>query len=302
LRPVPPGLLPAFKPDWRAASALTERLRFVDATALVHLSRGLTFNSLRSAEVLDDALGAFDNKTGYVSQVQEWVRGGGLHNGTCPTMQTGRIAADVTESMNAEGKILHAAGILNVTKEAGIAPVIFLSMMSPTLDIGMRVEVPMRAVLQGNAPLENTYTVYLHVLLTSEGAELVYYGITKRGWSLRLTEHTRSAVAKKSRRLFARTFRDLITARAEELYGVADERPKLRGLITTICATGLSYDEALDVEEAMVEKYSLVSKHPNGLNMIPGGAAGLRRAARFKPMHEQLTPTQRQGPLRKRSR
>lgn len=281
MSPVPPELLPAFKPNWLAASALTERLRFVDATALMHLSRGLTFDPLRSAEVLDDALCALDEKNGYVSQVQEWVRGGGLHNGECPTLPTGRIVADVTEAMNAEKKILHTAAILNVVKEAGIAPVVFLSMVSPVLDLGMRVEVPLRAVLQGNPPLENTYTVYLHVLLTSEGKDLVYYGITKRGWNLRFNEHTRSAVAQKSRRLFARTLRDLIMARAEELYRVPDERPKLRGLITTICATGLPYDEALSVEEAMVEKYSLASKHPNGLNMIPGGAAGLHRAASF---------------------
>lgn len=282
MRPVPPGLLPPFKPDWLAARALTERLNFVDATALMHLSRGLTFDPLRSAEVLDSALSALDVKTGYVSRVQEWVRGGGLYNGACPTMPAGRIVVDVTETMNAEREILRAAAILNVEKEAGIAPVVFLSMVSPLLDIGMRVEVPLRAVLQGNPPLESTYTVYLHVLLTSEGKDLVYYGITRRGWNLRFNEHTRSAVAQKSRRLFARTLRDLITARAEELYGVLDGRPKLRGLITTICATGLPHGEALDVEEAMVEKYSLASKHPNGLNMIPGGAAGLRRTASFK--------------------
>ncbi len=282
MRPVPPVLLPAFKPDWPAACALTKRLLFVDATALMHLSRGLTFDPLRSAKVLDDALCALDKNSGYVSQVQAWVRGGGLHNGECPTLPTGRIVVEVTEAMNAERKIIHAAAILNVEKEAGIAPVVFLSMMSPVLDFGMRVEVPLRTVLQSNQPLENTYMVYLHVLLTSEGKKLVYYGITKRGWNLRFNEHARSAVAQMSRRLFARTLRNLITARAEELYGVPDGKPKLHGLITTIIATGLYHGEALDVEEAMVEKYSLASKHPNGLNMIPGGAVGQRRAASFK--------------------
>ena len=282
MRTAPPGLLPAFKPDWRAANLLNERLRFVDPTALMHLSRGLTFNPLRSAEVLDDVLAALDKKNGYVAEVQAWVRGGGLQNGPCPTLPSGRIVADVTETMNAERKVLHAAAILDVKQEAGIAPVVFLSMVSPTLDVGMRVELPMRAVLKDNPPLEGTYTVYLHVLMTSDGRDLVYYGITKRGWSLRFQEHTRSAIGRNSHRLFARTLRYLTAARAQELYDVPDERPKLRGLITTICATGLSHGEALDVEEAMVEKYSLSSKHPNGLNMIPGGAAGLRAAQRFK--------------------
>ena len=281
----PPGLLPAFKPDWLAANLLNERLRFIDPTAFMHLSRGLTFNPLRSAEVLDDVLAALDEKNGYVSEVQAWVRGGGLQNGPCPTRPSGRIVADVTETMNAERKVLHAAAILNVEREAGMAPAVFLSMVSPTLDVGMRVELPMRAVLKDNQPLEGTYTLYLHVLMTSDGRDLVYYGITKRGWSLRFQEHTRSAVFRKSQRLFARTLRDLTAARAQELYGVSDERPKLHGLITTICATGLSHREALDAEEAMVEKYSLASKHPNGLNMIPGGAAGLRAAQRFKGQH-----------------
>lgn len=195
MRPVPPGLLTAFKRDWLAVSALTERLLSVDATALMHLSRGLTFDPLRSAEVLDDALCALDEKTGHVSQVQAWVRGGGLHNGECPTLPTSHIVVDVSEATNAKRKIIHAAAILSVEKEAGIAPVVFLSMVSPVLDIGMRGEVPLRAVLRGNPPLENTYLVYLHVLLTSEGKDFVYYGITKRGWNLRFNEHTRSAVA-----------------------------------------------------------------------------------------------------------
>lgn len=76
LRTAPPGLLPAFKPDWRAASLLNERLRFVDPTVLMHLSRGLAFNPLRSAEVLDDFLAALDEKNGYVFEVQAWVGGG----------------------------------------------------------------------------------------------------------------------------------------------------------------------------------------------------------------------------------
>ena len=108
---MPLGLLPPFKPDWLTASAMTELRSFVDATALMHLSRGLTFDPLRSAEVLDSALSALDFKTGYVSQVQEWVRGGGLYKGVCPTMPAGRIVADVTETMYAETKILHAVAI-----------------------------------------------------------------------------------------------------------------------------------------------------------------------------------------------
>jgi len=69
LRAVPPGLLPESKPEWPAASLLTDGLRFVDATALMHLSRGLPFDLVQSAEVLGRVLGGLDEKTGYVSQV-----------------------------------------------------------------------------------------------------------------------------------------------------------------------------------------------------------------------------------------
>jgi hypothetical protein len=129
--------------------------------------------------------------------------------------------------------------------------------------------------------LLGTYTLYLHELQTDQGKSYVYYGITKRGWSLRFNEHTRAAVAQKSKRLLARTLNDLIEARAAELYGIADDRPKLAALVSAVCGVGMSRDDALDAEERLVDKYSLASKHPYGLNMIPGGLAGLRHARRF---------------------
>jgi hypothetical protein len=89
--------------------------------------------------------------------------------------------------------------------------------------------------------------------------------------------HTRAAVATASKRLFASKLNELIEARVAKRTGVVNDRPKLRSIITAICAIGLTKAEAYDVEEAMVDKYSLASKHPRGLNMIPGGAAGARR-------------------------
>ncbi|ETI65515.1 hypothetical protein HJG53_16200 [Sphingomonas sp. ID1715] len=229
---------PAFKPDWPAAAELGRQLRFVDPVALMHLSRGLTFNPLRSAEVLDDVLVHFNETSGYVAEVETWVRAGGLQAGACPAYPGGRIIADVREAANAEGKTAHTAAILKEAREAGVAPAVFLSMVSPLLDVAMRVELPMRAILHGNPALACTYTLYLHTLLTSEGEAYLYYGITKRGWNIRFHEHTRAAVATASKRLFARTLNALIDARIAERTGRADDRPKLAGLITTICATG----------------------------------------------------------------
>jgi hypothetical protein len=44
---------------------------------------------------------------------------------------------------------------------------------------------------------------------------------------------------------------------------------------------GLTEKQALEVEEKEVEKRSLHSLHPNGLNMIPGGYAGLKCVHNF---------------------
>jgi hypothetical protein len=68
-----------------------------------------------------------------------------------------------------------------------------IRMHSPLLDIPMRLEIPLRAVIRGGPALYGTYSVYLHALLADDGTEFVYYGITKRGWNLRFAEHTKSA-------------------------------------------------------------------------------------------------------------
>src|SRR3546814_7640266 len=95
----------------------------------------------------------------------------------------------------------------------------------------MRVEVPLRALLKGGRKLQGTYSVYLHALLTDVGEEFVYYGITKRGWNTRFSEHVNSSIRNGSQRLFPRKLEELIDARAAEVSGVPDGRPKLAGKI-----------------------------------------------------------------------
>src|SRR3546814_19910075 len=66
-----------------------------------------------------------------------------------------------------------------------------------------------------------------------------------------------------------------------DVNGVPDGRPKLAGIITAICAAGLMEAQAMNVGEYLVDKYSLSSKHKNGLNMIPGGYEGIRSLHRL---------------------
>jgi hypothetical protein len=99
------------------------------------------------------------------------------------------------------------------------------------------------------------------------------------GTTIRLeqfTEHTTAAVRDGSRRLFPRKMNELIEARVAQLTGKTNTQPKLAGIISSVCAIGLDEDAAMDTEEYLVDKYSLSSKHKNGLNMIPGGREGLR--------------------------
>ncbi|MBT4046431.1 MAG: hypothetical protein HOF11_23220 [Rhodospirillaceae bacterium] len=117
--------------------------------------------------------------------------------------------------------------------------------------------------------MKGTYAVYLHALLADNGEEFVYYGITKRGWNTRFMEHVKASVRDQSKRLFPRKMGELIDARAAEVNGVFDARPKLAGMVTALCAVGLTEQQAMDTEEYLVDKYSLSSQHKNGLNMIP---------------------------------
>jgi hypothetical protein len=59
--------------------------------------------------------------------------------------------------------------------------------------------------MKGGQPLLGTYTVYLHVLLTETAGDFLYYGITKRNWNVRFTEHTRSALKPAPRKNVCKT-------------------------------------------------------------------------------------------------
>lgn len=95
----------------------------------------------------------------------------------------------------------------------------------------------------------------------------VYTGLTSRDWATRLREHKQAAAAG-SHTLFHRALRG-------ELFAIeATEYEVLRA--------GLTREEALRLEEIEVEAKSLYPLHRNGLNMIPGGLAGLRFIASFR--------------------
>jgi len=144
--------------------------------------------------------------------------------------------------------------------------------------------VPLPLVLQAFESLvckPNTYQVYQHALLRKKTNVTVavaasavaptfadyvegageYVGITSRTWQKRSQEHQHAA-----RRGSMLRFHQALRGELFEVF--AHEHIVLRA--------GLSRAQALRIEEIEVETHTLHDTHPNGLNMIPGGEAGLR--------------------------
>ena len=95
---------------------------------------------------------------------------------------------------------------------------------------------------------------------------LLYVGRTKRTWLERYRQHCRD-MGKGSNLLFHR--------------GLRGEICDIGVLEHIVERAGLTEKQALDIEEKEVEKRSLYSLFPNGLNMIPGGNAGLKFVHNF---------------------
>ncbi|MDR2596362.1 MAG: hypothetical protein LBC76_03465, partial [Treponema sp.] len=94
----------------------------------------------------------------------------------------------------------------------------------------------------------------------------IYVGITKRTWLERYREHF-NAMCRGSKLRFHRALRG--------------ELCKIGILEHIVERAGLTEKQAMEIEEKEVEKRALHSLHPNGLNMIPGGYAGLHCVSNF---------------------
>jgi hypothetical protein len=262
-------------------TAVSKNFKYLNLANLYHLTEGLTFKIPECAGVLDSALVSLNGQTKVPDKICAWNSKDPASRPPLSFPGRGRLIIDVTQAYSKEKGMLYLAQVVEKKDEKETAPIVFFVMRSPTLDIPMRLEVPLRALLKGSANLRGTHSVYLHALLADDGSEFVYYGLTKRGWNNRFNEHMESALRDDSRRLFPSKLRELIEARAAQISGQASDGPKLQGVITAVCAVGLDESQAMDTEEYLVDKYSLSSKHINGLNMIPGGHEGIRALRRL---------------------
>jgi hypothetical protein len=234
------------------------------------LTSGLAINVRRCADVLDALLIKLNEQTGIPDNIVSWNETYGNRQGSLEFPDRGRLIFDIAQCLTANKEMLYTVALLERKDEKEKAPVVFISMQSPSLDIPMRVEIPLRALVRGGPPLRGTYTVYLHSLFADERKEFVYYGITKRGWNKRFGEHVKAAMRDNSRRSLPRKLKRLTGARLKELTGQIHPEPTLTGIISALCAVGLDRNSALAAERHLIEKYSLSSKFIGGLNMISG--------------------------------
>ena len=155
----------------------------------------------------------------------------------------------------------------------GAAPAVHFEQMS-SMDVFQSVEIPMRFLIKGLPRLDDKYTVYLHALQLSDGNTYKYYGMTKKGWAVRFNQHMRDAICYESPLRFHSVLRNALLARQAEItHSVSSEHPAIRSSHHIVCATCLREDEACQIEAMLVEKHSF--QKPFGLNMIPGGKAGI---------------------------
>lgn len=128
------------------------------------------------------------------------------------------------------------------------------------------VRVPIRLLMMDHP---GGYTVYGHSYF--DAAEQLYIGITRHSWAGRWAQHL-SAARSGSPYRFHQAIRD-------------DDGTKYES--HQVYASGLTYEAAMDLEERLVESRSL---YPRGLNMIPGGFAGIRFLGKygFRPSKRDL--------------
>ncbi len=173
-------------------------MKYVDLRSMHHLMDGLSFRVRRCAEVLDHALVNVNEKNRVPDRIVAWnARGGPLNGEPLSLPGTKRLIVQIEETFDPRKKETLTLASVGETEDKTTAPAAFFNMHSLSLDVPMRVEVPLRTLLKGGQDLKGKYVVYLHALLTDDDREYVYYGITKRGWNRRFLEHTKDSARKR---------------------------------------------------------------------------------------------------------
>jgi hypothetical protein len=129
----------------------------------------------------------------------------------------------------------------------------------PLIGGAAQIVVPLNPMLKGYQDIRCRHTLYCHSFQTD--VPLAYFGITSKPWFVRLREHIGSA-----------------NAGSPYLFHDAIRRYRDVQILHRVFLCDLDVEDAYESEEDFVGKFSL---YPLGLNMIPGGKAGLAYLARL---------------------
>lgn len=138
--------------------------------------------------------------------------------------------------------------------------------------------VPVQCVLKGWGNVENGHMIYEHNISAMDFSEqqfesVSYIGLTSRNWQTRYKEHQRDALTG-SELIFHSSLRRVFNCESFTQSGLGSFELVRKGavLLSELQYVNLSYEEAMQIEEQMVER----TLYPKGLNMIPGGFAGFQ--------------------------
>lgn len=122
-----------------------------------------------------------------------------------------------------------------------------------------QIEFSLNAIFKGYDSISGQYAVYFHSFQTE--TPLTYIGMTRNAWHERFAQHL-SAARSGSQLIFHRAL-------------IEHQKSPI---LHRVYLYGLEKGTAEDFEEESVNYWSL---YPLGLNMIPGGKAGLKYLSRF---------------------
>lgn len=170
--------------------------------------------------------------------------------------------------------------MLSFDRISGRAPIGSLETKPEQRVLSRRVvSVPLQCILKNWGNVEKGYMIYEHNLSAMDNADhqfesISYIGLTSRNWQTRYKEHQRDALTG-SELLFHTSLAGVINQDGIIQRGMGPFEIVRTGacLLSELQYINLSYEEAMEIEERMVERSTL---YPKGLNMIPGGFAGTK--------------------------
>jgi hypothetical protein len=142
-------------------------------------------------------------------------------------------------------------------------------------NLSWKVIVPLQFLLKGWGDANQGHQGYIHSITHNvarnetfeqlyerqmkDQDSYYYVGITGRNWLQRLSEHV-GEIHRGSRRSFHRAWRESLGMKNVQI-------------VSSLMAINMTYDEAMNWEEAKVDQ---IASDQYGLNMIPGGFKGLK--------------------------